>query len=57
MKGSEFFFDCVHFLYYKYHKKNQNRGGSHIGSPDSIKNEKTTINRINEKIINAFNTL
>ena len=57
MKGSDFIFDCVHFSYYKYHKVNLNCGGSYIDSPDWIKNKKTTINQINENIINAFNTL
>ena len=57
MKGSDFIFDCVHLSNYKYHKVNLNCGGSYIDSPDWIKNRKTTINQINENIINAFNTL
>ena len=51
-KGSEFVFYYVHFLYYKRHKINPNRGGSYIDSPDWIKNKKATI-----KMINVFNTL
>ena len=48
-KGSEFFFDYVHLLYYKCHKTNPNRGGSYIDSADWIKNKKATINPINKK--------
>ena len=29
MKGSEFVFNYVHLLYYKYHKINQNHSGSY----------------------------
>ena len=57
MKGSQFAFDCVHLLYYKYHKRNLNRCGSYVDSPNWMKIEKTTINPINRKIINAFNVL
>ena len=32
MKGSEFIFDYVHLLYYKYRKINPNHGGSYIFS-------------------------
>ena len=41
MKGIEFVFDYVQLFYYKYHKKIPNRGGSHIDSPDLIKNKKS----------------
>ena len=34
MKGNEFVLDYVHFLYYKCHEINQNRGGSYIYSPE-----------------------
>ena len=34
-------FDCVHFLYYKFHKTNQNRNGSYIDSSDWMKNNKS----------------
>ena len=54
MKASEFFFDCVHLLYYKCHKINLNCGGSYKDSPDWIKNKKTTINSINKKNNKCF---
>ena len=46
MKGREFVFDYVQFLYYKCHKKKFSRGGSYIDSPDWIKNKKATINTL-----------
>ena len=49
MGGSNFIFDCVTLLYYKCHKINPNRGGSHIDYPDWIKKKKTTINPIIKK--------
>ena len=49
MKGSEFVFDYVHLLYYKYHKINPNSDGSYIDSPDWIKNKKATIDITNRK--------
>ena len=57
MKCSEFVFDYVQLLYYKCHKINLNHGGLYVDSPDWIKNKKATINSINKKIIDAFNTL
>ena len=54
MKGSEFVFDYVHLLYYKYHKINPNRGGSYKGSADWIKCKKATINPINQKDNKCF---
>ena len=42
MRGSDFIFDSVQLLYYKYHNINFKRGGSYINSPDWIK--KVTIN-------------
>ena len=44
MKGSEFEFDGVHFLYYDFNKISLNRGGSYIDSPKWLKNKKSTIN-------------
>ena len=44
MKGSEFEFDGVDFLYYDFNKISINRGGSYIDSPKWIKNKKSTIN-------------
>ena len=40
VKGSEFVFDYVHLLYYKFHKINPSRGGSYVDSPDWIKKKK-----------------
>ena len=57
IKGSEFVFDYVHLFYHKCHKINLNRGGSCIDSSDWIKDKKATINFINEKIVNAFDTV
>ena len=44
MKGSEFEFDGVNFLYYDFHKTSIYRGGSYIDSPKWLKDEKSTIN-------------
>ena len=44
MKGSDFEFDGVNFLYYDFNKISINRGGSYIDSPKWIKNKKSTIN-------------
>ena len=44
MKGSEFDFDGVNFLYYDFNKISLNRGGSYIDPPKWIKNKKSTIN-------------
>ena len=57
MSGSEFAFNYVHLLYYICHKINPNYIGSYVDSPDWIKNKIVTINPINKKIIDAFNTL
>ena len=34
MRGRDFIFDSVQLLYYKFHKINFKRGGSHTDSPD-----------------------
>ena len=47
MKGSEFEFDDVNFLYYDFNKISINRGGSYIDSPKWLKDKKSTINPIN----------
>ena len=47
MRGSEFEFDGVNFLYYDFNKISLNRGGSYIDSPQWLKNKKSTINPIN----------
>ena len=44
MKGSEFSFDGVNAFYYDLNKISLDRGGSHIDSPEWIKNKKATIN-------------
>ena len=54
MRGSDFVFDYVHLLYYKYHKINPNCCRSFIDSLDWIKNKKATINPINKKYNKCF---
>ena len=49
MKGSDFVFDYVYLLYYKFHKINPNRGRSYICSSDWITKKKATTNTINKK--------
>ena len=44
MRGSDFAFDGVNFLYYDFNKISINRGGSYIDSPKWLKNKKSTIN-------------
>ena len=47
MKGSDFEFDGVNFLYYDFNKISKisiNRGGSYIDSPKWLKDKKSTIN-------------
>ena len=44
MRGSEFEFDGVNFLYYDFNKTSINRGGSYIDSPKWLKDKKSTIN-------------
>ena len=55
-KSSEFVFDYVHLLYYKYLKINPNYDGSYVVSADWIKNKKATLN-FNKKDNKYFNTL
>ena len=47
MKGLDFEFDAVNFLYYDFNRISINRGGSYIDSPQWLKNKKSTINNIN----------
>ena len=49
MKGSDFNLDYVQLFYYKSHKINPNRRGSHMDSPNWIKNKKTPTNLINKE--------
>ena len=44
MIGSEFVFDSVDLLYYKFHKISLNRGRSYIDSPKWLKNKKAITN-------------
>ena len=44
MRGSEFEFDGVNFLYYDFNKTSINRGGSYIDSRKWLKDKKSTIN-------------
>ena len=44
MRGSDFVFDGVNFLYYDFNKISINRGGSYIDSPKWLKDKKSTIN-------------
>ena len=44
MKGSDFEFDGVNFLYYDFNKISISRGGSYIDSPKWLKDKKSTIN-------------
>ena len=44
MRGSDFIFDGVNFLYYDFNKISISRGGSYIDSPKWLKNKKSTIN-------------
>ena len=43
MSGSDFIFDSVELLYYKFYEINFKRGGSFIDYPDWIKKKKATI--------------
>ena len=47
MRGSEFEFDGVNFLYYDFNEISINRGGSYIDSPKWLKDKKSTINPTN----------
>ena len=44
MKGSDFGFDGVNFLYYYFNKISISRGGSYKDSPKWLENKKSTIN-------------
>ena len=44
MKGSDFEFDGVNFLYYDFNKISISRSGPYIDSPKWLKNKKSTIN-------------
>ena len=57
LTDSDFIFDFVHLLYYKYHKINLDRGVSYIVSPEWMKNKQATINPINKNEKKCFNTV
>ena len=40
IRGSDFIFNSVQVLYFKFHRIDLRRGGSHIDSPDCIKRKK-----------------
>ena len=44
MRGSDFEFDGVNFLYYDFNKISLHRSGSYIDSPKWLKDKKSTIN-------------
>ena len=44
MRGSDFAFDGVYFLYHDFNKISTSRGGSYIDSPKWLKDKKSTIN-------------
>ena len=44
MRGSDFEFDGINFLYYNFNKTSINRGGSYIDSLKWLKDKKSTIN-------------
>ena len=44
MRGSDFIFDSVQLMYYKFHRVNFICGGSYIDSSDWTKKKKATIN-------------
>ena len=44
MRGSEFEFHGIKFLYYDFNKTSINRGGSYIDSPKWLKDKKSTMN-------------
>ena len=44
MKGSEFVYDYVDLLHYRFHRISLNRGGSYIDSPKWLINKKATVN-------------
>ena len=44
MKGSDFVFDGVNYLYYDFNKISISRGGSYVDSPKWLKNKNSTIN-------------
>ena len=56
MKGSDFIFNGVNYLFYDLNRIIISKGGSYIESPKWIKDKKCTINQ-KLMIINVFNML
>ena len=48
MRGSDFAFDGVNFLYYDFNKISISRGGSYIDSPKWLKNKKNNKSKNND---------
>ena len=48
MKGSDFEFDGINFLYYDFNKTTIYRGGTYIDSPKCLKDKRSTINSKNK---------
>ena len=44
MRGKDFTFDSVHVMYFKCHKVNFRRGGSHFDFPDWVRKKRAAIN-------------
>ena len=63
MRGSDFEFDGVNFLYFDFNEISLNRGGSYIDSPKWLKDKKSTINPKNnddkcfQYVFKMFSTL
>ena len=55
MRGSEFEFDGINFLYYSFNKTSIYRGGTYIDSPKWLKDKKSTINLQNNDDTLALN--
>ena len=47
MKGSDFAFDRVNYLYYNFNKISISRSGSYIDSPKCLKDKNSTVNQKN----------
>ena len=55
MNGSDFIFDSLQLMYYKFHKVNFKRGGLYVDSPDWVKKKKALI-ILKNKGDKCFNT-
>ena len=57
MKGSDFKFNGINYLYYDLNRITISKVGSYIESPKWLKDKKCTINKKKIMIINVFNML